>query len=388
MHINNEMNLRKFVVPEIVFGSGARYLAGRYAKNLGAHRVLVVSDSGVMAAGWTRDVTTSLEDVGIPYTLFTNVTPNPRVEEVMTGAEVYLTKNCNVIIAVGGGSPMDCAKGIGIVNTNQKHIFKFKGVDQVFAPIPPLVCIPTTAGTSADLSQLALITDLQQQDKFAIVSKTVVPDVSLIDPLTTTSMSAYLTACTGYDALSHAIEAFVSNAHSPVTDLHALEAIRIISQYLIPAIQTPDNLELRSQIMLASMNAGMAFTNAILGAVHAMAHSLGGFLDLAHGECIALLLEHVVAFNFSAVPERYLRIGEAMYIDLSGMSLEDQKLAIVGKLKWFRQTIGLNRSLRHFGIHNGNIPYLAGNAMKDPCMVTNPRRPSQQDIEVIYEKAL
>src|SRR5690349_14591294 len=228
MEGHNELDLRKFVVPEFVFGVGARYLAGRYARNFGARKVLVVSDPGVIRAGWTAQVLDSLRDEDIPYIIFSEVTPNPRGSEVMTGVQVYQREGCNLIVAVGGGSPMDCAKGIGIASANRKDVFEFEGVDQVPLPGPPLICIPTTAGSSADVSQFAIITHLERKVKIAIISKMVVPDVALIDPMTTITLDAELTASTGMDALVHGIEAFVSNANSPMTDLHALEAIRLV----------------------------------------------------------------------------------------------------------------------------------------------------------------
>lgn len=380
--------LRKFVAPEFIFGIGARRLAGRYAKNFAARKVFVVTDPGVIAAGWSKDVTDSLEEAGLTYAIFSGVSPNPRAEEVMAGAELYQAEGCDVIVAVGGGSPMDCAKGIGIVSTNKKHILEFEGIDQVPIPGPPLICIPTTGGTSADVSQFAIIANRHEKIKIAIVSKTVVPDVSLIDPVTLTTMDSYLTACTGLDALTHAIEAFVSNAHSPVTDLNALEAIDLISSNLLSAITQPDDVEIRAKMMLGSLEAGLAFSNAILGAVHAMAHSLGGFLDLAHGECNAILLEHVMGFNFSAAAERYLRIGEALGLDLRGMSSSEKKSAIVSEVARLKRAAGIERRLAQLGVHRTDVPELTRKAVKDPCLATNPRWASQRDIEVIYEEAL
>lgn len=380
--------LRKFVAPEFIFGLGARRLAGRYAKNFAARKVLVVTDPGVIAAGWAEDVTDSLEEAGLAYTIFSEVSPNPRAEEVMAGAEVYQNEGCDVIVAVGGGSPMDCAKGLGIVSTNKKHILEFEGIDQVPIPGPPLICIPTTGGTSADVSQFAIIADWQEKIKIAIVSKTVVPDVSLIDPVTLTTMDSYLTACTGLDALTHAIEAFVSNAHSPVTDLHALEAISLISSNLLAAITQPDDVDTRAKMMLGSLEAGLAFSNAILGAVHAMAHSLGGVLDLAHGECNAILLEHVMEFNFPAAAERYLRIGEALGLDLRGMQSRAKKSAIVAEVARLKRAAGIERRLAQLGVHRTDVPELTRKAIKDPCLVTNPRWANERDIEVIYEEAL
>lgn len=385
MEVHNELDLRKFVVPEFVFGAGARQLAGRYARNFGARKVLVVSDPGVIRTGWTTQVIDSLKDEDIPFTIFSQVTSNPRAGEVMAGVEAYQREGCNLIIAVGGGSPMDCAKGIGIASANRRDVLEFEGVDQVPVPGPPLICIPTTAGSSADVSQFAIITDLARRVKIAIVSKMVVPDVALIDPVTTTTMDAELTAFTGMDALVHGVEAFVSNANSPITDLHALKAINLVMENLLPAVASPGNISLRKQMMLGSLHAGLAFSNASLGAVHAMAHSLGGFLDFPHGETNAILLEHVISYNFETAFDRYLRIGEAMGLELKPGR---EKESILGAIQHLQKAIGIDQSLGQIGLKRADIPALAEKAMQDACMVTNPRRPVQRDIEVIYEEAL
>lgn len=380
--------LRKFVAPEYVFGWGARRLAARYALNFGARRVLIVTDPGVAKAGWLDPLLKSLKESEVEYAVYEQVSSNPRETEVMRGAEEFERRGCNLIIALGGGSPMDCAKGIGIVCSNQRHVLTFEGVDEVPIPAPPLICIPSTAGTSADISQFAIINDTTRRVKIAIISKTVVPDAALIDPEITTTMSPYLTACTGMDALTHAIEAYVSNAQSPVTDLNALEAIRLIARYLQGAIERPGDMEARSQMMLASTYAGLAFSNASLGAVHAMAHSLGGFLDLPHGECNALLLEHVVAYNFAAAPERFLKIALAMGLADHRPSFTDLPSALVEGLAEMRTRAGICQPLGERGVSRDNIPALAANAIKDPCIVTNPREPTQQEIEEIYAAAL
>jgi alcohol dehydrogenase class IV len=384
METQNELDLRKFVAPEFVFGAGARHLAGRYARNFGARKVFVVSDPGVIQSGWTDQVTRSLDAQNLPYTVFSQVTSNPRAEEVMAGVQAYQNERCNVIVAVGGGSPMDCAKGIGIASANKRHVLQFEGVDQVPVPGPPLICIPTTAGSSADVSQFAIITDLKRKVKIAIVSKTVVPDVALIDPVTTTTMDADLTACTGMDALAHAIEAFVSNAHSPITDLHAMEAIRLVAGNLLATIATPEDVGLRSRMMLGSLYAGLAFSNASLGAVHAMAHSLGGFLDFPHGKTNAILLEHVIGFNFDAAIDRYMLIGQAMGLDLKRGRERETLLEAIRRLG---QAVGVDQTLGQIGLLRSDIPQLSRKAMQDACMVTNPRRPTQQEVEAIYESA-
>ncbi|MEQ8173896.1 MAG: alcohol dehydrogenase-like regulatory protein ErcA [Syntrophomonadaceae bacterium] len=384
--MQESLELRKFVAPEIVSGVGARFMVDRYIKNFGIRKVLVVSDPGVIEAGWTNDVIWNLKEAGVSYSLFSDVSPNPRAEQVMAGAEVYQNEECHAIVAVGGGSPMDCAKGIGIVSTNSQHIIEFEGADQVSIPGPPLICIPTTSGSSADVSQFAIITNKQRNVKMAIVSKMLVPDVALIDPETLLTMPAYLAACTGMDALTHAIEAFVSNASSPLTDVLALEAISLVNDSIIQSLDKPDDMELRARMMRGSMLAGLAFSNAILGAVHAMAHSLGGLLDLPHGECNAILLRHVIAFNYDEAADRYQRIARAM--GLPGGDEKQVKKGLLDAIYRLQTAVGITRTLGELGVKPGDVPQLAKNAIMDACMATNPRGAGQRDIEVVYEEAL
>lgn len=388
MGVDKRLELRKFVAPEFVFGEGAFCLAGTYAQNFAGSKVLVVTDPGVIKAGWTARVIECLEAEGLAYTVYSDVTPNPRAEEVMAGAEVYERERCNLLVAVGGGSPMDCAKGIGIVSSNRKNILEFEGVDRIPIPGPPLICVPTTGGTSADVSQFAIITDLARKVKIAIVSKMVVPDIALIDPLTTTTMSPHLTAATGMDAFSHGVEAYVSNASSAVTDLFALEAIRLISRNLVEATRDLGNLLVRGNMMLGSLYAGLAFSNASLGATHAMTHSLGGHLDLAHGELNSIVLPYVVRYNYDAVPQRYDEVGKAMGLELGGLSHAEKKATLVGAMDRLRRDAGITRSLHQIGVEGGELPELARKALKDACIVTNPRPLSLEDVIAIYEDAL
>jgi alcohol dehydrogenase class IV len=388
MGVSDNFELRKFVAPEFVLGTDARLLAGRYAKNLGSRHVLVVTGPIVTRAGWVKGITDRLEEEEIDHTIFSGVSSNPRDGEVMKGAQVFEEAGCDSIVAVGGGSPIDCAKGIGIVSSNGGNILDYEGVDNIPVPAPPLICIPTTAGTGADVSQFAIINDTRRRVKIAIISKKIVPDISLVDPLPLTTLDPELTAHTGMDAITHSIEAYVSNASSPVTDINALESIRLMHAHLHLAAKSPKNIEHRYQTMLGSLLAGLAFSNASLGAVHAMAHSLGGFSDLPHGECNALLLQHVIAFNFPACPKRYEAIGNALGMDLSDLSLAGKKEKIISGIAALRSSLGVTETLGDLGVTREDIPSLARNAMHDPCMATNPRQPTRKDIERIYEDAL
>lgn len=380
--------MRKFVAPEFIFGVGSRHRVGFYAQRFGARRVLIVTDPGVIAAGWLTEVQNDLTECGITSAVFSAITANPKQHEVMAGAAMYEQERCDVIVALGGGSPMDCAKAIGIVHTNGCDVREFEGVDCVKVPGPPLICIPTTAGTAADISQFCIITNEVERYKMAIISKTMVPDVALIDPETTLTMPTYLTACTGLDALTHAVEAYVSTASSPVVDVHALAAIRLVWQNLEQAVTDPYYLPARENMLLASLQAGLAFSNASLGAVHAMAHSLGGYLDLPHGECNALLLEHVIWFNMHAASDRYRQIGDAMGLYMQGMNEQACAKLITEKLAGLRRRIGIADNLGLRGVRSADIPELSGHAYHDACLVTNPRRARREDIEILYAEAL
>jgi alcohol dehydrogenase class IV len=380
--------LRKFVAPEFVFGEGAAMLAGQYAANLSIKKALVVSGPVLESIGCTGRVVDSLTEEGVACTVFTDVTPNPRHGEVMAGAEVYRREGCDAVVAVGGGSPMDCAKAIGIVCTNDRHVLEFEGVDNVERPGPPLICIPTTAGTAADISQFCIINDTDRKVKIAIVSKTMVPDVALIDPRLTLTMDERLTAHTGLDALTHAVEAFASNASSAITDLNAKEAMRLIRLHLLNAVKRPDDMEARTGMMLASTYAGLAFSNAILGAVHAMAHSLGGLLDLPHGLCNAILLDHVIGYNFDSEPEKFRRLGAILGADIPEHASDGEaKASTLEAVRALKRSVGVTDTLCDLGMSHQDLPLLARNALADACMLTNPKQPTADELIEIFKQS-
>ncbi len=386
--MDNPMRTRKFVVPEIVFGHGALDAVGGYTTAFGLKRPLLVSDPGVHAVGWTQRVNEHLEAAGAVAAVFMGITPNPKDHEIMAGVEAYFNHHCDGLIAVGGGSVLDTAKGIGIVTMNGGHILDYEGVDTIAVPMPPLICIPTTAGSAADISQFAIITDTRRRTKIAIISKAIVPDVALVDPCTLKPLPPDLTATTGMDVLAHAVEAYVSLASSPLTDVHALEAARCIVQALPQAVADPRHVETRAQTMLASLHAGMAFSNASLGAVHALAHSLGGFWDLPHGECNALLLPPVVAFNFPAAPHKFRRLAQAIGLDLSGADDATAAKLLEDHLTRLRTELGIVGGLAERGVRPQDLGHLARIALQDPCLITNPRPATETDLEAIYARIL
>jgi len=382
------MELRKFVVPEVIMGDGASLLINRYIGHFASKKPMIVTDRGIRKMPWFEDIIILMESVVDEVVIFDDVTANPKDYEAMLGAELFLSYECDLIVAIGGGSPMDCAKCISIVSTNGGHILDYEGVDEINLPGPPLICIPTTAGSAADVSQFAIITDSKSHIKKAIISKKVVPDLALIDTVPLMTMDSYLTACTGMDALTHAIEAYVSNAQSPMTDIHALEAIKCVNQYLEKAVVTSPNRALLFQLLLASTHAGFAFSNASLGAVHAMAHSLGGLLNLAHGECNSILLSEVIDVNFSAAPERYRHIACAMNLSVAHAPDKVVKDALIERINQLRINLGIPNRIYIPSKTDEIVLKLTETTQIDPCMVTNPRPLTDEEVGGLFEKII
>ncbi len=380
----NGFALRKFVAPEILFGKGALALADRYARNLGGSKVFIATDAGVIAYGWLDPVLESLEQEELDCTVFSDILPNPTASMVMKGARIFSDEGCDLILALGGGSPMDCAKAVGAVHANGRHVSEFVGVDRIPLPCPPVVCIPTTAGSAADVSQFSIIKNEVTKVKNAIVSKSIVPDVALVDPRTTLTMDRNLTAATGLDALTHAVEAYVSKASSDLTDLHALRAIRLVGEFLPKTLDDLSNIDYRNGMMLASLHAGLAFSNASLGVVHALSHSLGGLLDLPHGECNSLLLRWGVEANFSAAPDRYAAILEALG---GSVSSPEPLPELLERLDALRAKAGIPGRLRELGLREEQLSLLAETGEHDPCMLTNPFFFGHDELEALLRNA-
>ena len=384
----NLLELRKFVIPEIIIGVDARLLIGRYISHFNAKKPMIVTAKDIKDWEWFHETIEQIRPHVEKLFFFDDITPNPKDTEAMLGAELFLSLDCDLIIAIGGGSAIDCAKCISIVASNGGNILDYEGVDEVLMPGPPLICIPTTAGSSADVSQFAIIKDTSSDIKRAIISKKVVPDLALIDPIPLMSMDPYLTACTAMDALTHAIEAYVSNTHSALTDVHALESIDLINQAIESSITPTRTVEIMFQLMLGSLQAGLAFSNASLGAVHAMSHSMGGLLDLPHGECNSILLEHIIRINFDTVPERYRDIAKKLGLSVDNVSNFLLLEMIIDRIASIRSSLNIPASIKVAGLSEQTVDYLVENALNDPCMVTNPRTLTKEEVRSIYGRVL
>lgn len=377
------MHIKKFVTPEIIFGSNAISQVGEACLRLGAKKVLIVSDLGVANAGWLEKIIQTCKDSHLPYATFTDITTNPKDTEVVKGVSVFRENECDAIIGIGGGSVLDVAKAIAILATNSGKISDYEGIDKIEKPLPPMVMVMTTAGSGSEVSQFSIIVDSERKRKMTIVSKTLVPDIAIIDPFTLMTKDSALTASTGMDVLTHAIEAYVSIAATPLTDVQAKNALYLVTNYLRPSVASKTNMEAKEAMAMASLQAGLAFSNAILGAAHAISHAIGGRFPLPHGEINAILLPHIMDFNFIAVPKRFTEIAEIMGIDTRGLTQREAGNRAVAFVNQLSEDIGIPKRLRNIGITEDEINLISQPALEDACMITNPR-----DMDFIQVKTL
>lgn len=380
--------LLKFHAPEIVFGIDSMAEAAHAALRLGGQRPLLVTDPGLIEAGWVDELVDHLRGQGVEAHVWSALTPNPKDHEITAGHEFYRSRGCDVLIALGGGSVIDAAKGIAILAANGGDILDYAGVDKATMPIPPLVVLPSTSGTGADVSQFCIVTDTTRNTKITILGRALVPDITVIDPRLLTTMPEWLNAATGLDALTHGIEAFVSLGHNQLTDHHALRAVVMVTENLVTTIEQPREMGARVLMAQAALEAGLAFTNAILGAAHAMSHQVGGLLDLPHGVINGVLLPHVVRFNAEADPAPFAVIAANLGIaDARAPELESA-LALADHLQQLAQKVGVPRGLADLGVHDTDVPVLARNAMADACITTNPRSADEAQLRALFRAAM
>ncbi len=378
-----------FLNPKIaLMGAGCVKEIGKHAKDLGATKALIVSGKSRHGEELARDIYRILEKEGLEATIFAGADPNPTDTSAMEGADIYRKEDCNIIIAVGGGSPMDCAKAVGIVVYNGGLINDYEGIGKVTKGIPPLITINTTAGTASEMTSFTIITDTKRHIKMAIVDPRITPDIAVNDPELMVSMPPALTAATGMDALTHAVEAYVSTMATPTTDAAAIKAIELISKYLPEAVAHGEDVRTRDMMAHAEYLAGIAFNNASLGYVHSMAHQLGGYYNLPHGVCNAILLPYVEMYNKQVVPERFADIARAMGEKVEGLSPEEAADKAIDAIKKLASKIGIPSGLKELGAREEDLELLAENAMKDVCRLTNPRDLSREEIIEIYKKAM
>ena len=383
--------VQRFILNEVsYFGPGARRELPEVVKRLGKTKALVVTDPGLIKFGVAGKVTEVLDAASIPYEVFSDVKPNPTVSNVQHGIDAYKASGADFIIAIGGGSAIDTAKGIGIVINNPEFadIVSLEGCAPTRHKSVPIVALPTTAGTAAETTINYVIIDEQKQKKMVCVDPNDLPAVAIIDAELMYSLPPALTAATGMDALTHAIEGYITKGAWSMSDMFEIEAIRMISASLPTAVAEPSNAEARNAMAVAQYIAGMAFSNVGLGLVHGMAHPLGSLFDVPHGVANALLLPTIMEFNMPCCLDKYPAIARAMGVNTDGMSAEEASKAACQAVKDLAIKVGIPQHLTELGITRNDIPRLAQQAIEDVCTPGNPREVTLAEIEQLYEKVL
>ena len=378
-----------FFIPTVnLMGAGCLKDAADNIQSQGFKKGLIVTDKILNQIGVVKKIQDLLTERGVGTVVFDGTQPNPTISNVNAGLALLKENDCDFVVSLGGGSPHDCAKGIALVASNGGEIADYEGVDQSAKPMLPLIAINTTAGTASEMTRFCIITDEERHIKMAIVDKHTTPLVSVNDPELMLAKPASLTAATGMDALTHAVEAYVSTAATPITDAVAIKAIELIQAHLRTAVKDGGNLEAREQMAYAQFMAGMAFNNASLGYVHAMAHQLGGFYDLPHGVCNAVLLPHVQRYNSQVVPDRLRDVAKAMGVDVEGLTPEQGADAAIAAIVDLAKDVGIPAGIKELGAKSEDIPTLADNALKDACGFTNPKQATHEEISAIFEAAM
>ncbi|MBI9060681.1 MAG: iron-containing alcohol dehydrogenase [Marinilabiliaceae bacterium] len=378
---------RIYLPPLSLVGPGVTVDLTEEIKEMGYKRILVVSDKILNELGVVATVTNQLTEKGIDFIVFDDVQPNPTCKNVHDGLAVFEDKGCDFILTIGGGSPQDCGKAIGILATNGGDIKAYEGINVSKKKSAPIAAINTTAGTASEVTINYVITDEERKVKMVMVDKNCLVSIAVNDPELMLNKPAPLTAATGMDALTHAIEAYVSVGAFPWSDNLALYAIQLIGDSLRDAVKDGSNLEARSKMAWAQFIAGQAFSNCGLGYVHSAAHQLGGQYNTPHGVANAVLLPHVERFNLSSCPAKFADIAKALGVDTSAMSINEAAEAALDAISQLSKDVGIPSGLKELGAKREDFELMAKNALKDVCTGGNPKEVTFDDAVQIYENA-
>lgn len=382
MEGSENVNFNFNVPSKVIFENGCSIAVAEVIHEIQAKRVCIVYDKGIKSAGIADKIIAPVEKAGIKVTHFTGVHPNPSIENVEEGYKVAAVADADAIIAIGGGSSMDCAKAINILLTNPGSIKDYEGRGKVKNKTKPLIAIPTTAGTGSEVTAFTIITDTERQRKMIIAGENCGADIALVDPALTIGLPPAITAATGMDALTHAIEAFVSKNASIPSNIHALKAMELIVGNLEEAVKNGTNLKARGNMMLGSLLAGIAFNQAGLGLAHAIAHPLGSHFGVAHGVANAIGLPYVVNYNsgLESVKEKHMEIASAMNIDTEKKSVDVISEELVSTIVKLSSAIDIP-ALRGLGITKEDLENIAVEALKENSMKFTPRNASLEELK-------
>ncbi len=382
--------VNRFVLNEVsYFGPGAREVLPKEIARLGLHKAFVATDKDLIKFGVADKVLDVLRRADIPYEVFSEIKPNPTVSNVKAGVKAFADSGADFILAIGGGSSMDTAKAIGIITNNPEFadVVSLEGVADTHHKSVPVIALPTTAGTAAEVTINYVITDEKNEKKMVCVDPNDIPAIAIVDAELMYTLPRGLTAATGMDALTHAIEGLITKGAWEMSDMFEIKAIDMINRYLPTAVNEPSNAEARNGMAVAQYIAGMAFSNVGLGAVHGMAHPLGAIFDIPHGVANALLLPIVMEFNMPAAIEKYGEIAKAMGVYKPGMTPDEAAQAAVDAVRELAVRVGIPQHLAELGIKEEDLPRLAEAAMADVCTPGNPRDVTYDDILALYKKA-
>jgi alcohol dehydrogenase len=381
------LNTFTFQLPtRVEFGLGVSQKVGEEAASLGVKCALIITDPGVIKAGIIDNITKALAQANISHAIFSDIEPNPRDTSVEKGVSEARKSGADLLVAVGGGSAIDTAKAIGVLLTHGGTIQDYEGLGMVSRPITPLISVPTTAGTGSEVTFWAVITDTKRKFKMSVGSPLIAPKVALVDPEITKSLPPQLTASTGMDALTHAIEGYTATLASPVTDGLALYATELIAHNIREATFDGRNLTARAGMLLGSLIAGMAFGNSDVAAVHCMAEAVGGLYDTPHGIANAILLPHVMRYNAPACMEKFVRIAAVMGVNTSGFSQEECAWKAVEAVVRLSRDLELP-TLKQVGVKEEDLPELARRAAANVSVESNPRKITFEDFLEIFRQA-
>lgn len=374
-----------YYVPSInIMGAGCLQELGPAISDLGFKKALVVTDKFLVSCGIAEKVTNVLKEQNIEFVIYDEVLPNPTCEVVNNGLIELKRHECDFVVSIGGGSPQDTAKAVALLATNGGDIRTYEGVNVTKNKALPIVAVNTTAGTSSEVTINYVITDEERHVKMVMVDKNSLVTITVNDPELMVNKPAALTAATGMDALTHAIETLVTPGAYAVTDATALDAVKIIFEYLPRAVKNGQDIEAREQMVYAIFLGGIAFSNAGLGNVHAMAHQLGGVYDLPHGVCNAMLLPHVEEVNAKHVPEKFVAIAKVLDYDVKGKSADECATYVIERIKELSKEVGIPQTLEELGVKDIDLDLLADNAMKDICAPGNPVEFTKEQIKELF----
>ncbi|MGI6096797.1 MAG: iron-containing alcohol dehydrogenase [Dethiobacteria bacterium] len=369
-----------FLIPtKIYYGFGEFKKVADRVREIGGEKILVVTDPVIGKTDFTQSMLQSLEENGFIYKVYDNVEPNPAVRHVEEGLQMAKGFGCELIIGIGGGSALDTAKAIAVMMTNEGKIGDYWGNPPKNAAMP-VIAIPTTAGTSSEITWVTVVKDEEKKVKMGIGSPKLAPAIAIYDPEVTKTMPPGITASTGMDALTHAIEAYTNINNNPVAELAALEAVRLISENLRPAVAKGDNLKARHGVLLGTLFAGIAFANAVLGVVHAITSPLGGYFPVPHGVVNAILLPPAMEYNKNACIDKFVKIAEAMGENIEGLSKLEAADKAIEAVKRLSKDVGIPESLSEIGVKEELLPEIAAEAIKNVNIPLNPRQPSEKDL--------